>query len=51
MGERAVTEQKMIGGLAFLIAGNMALALAVESTVILQTNVGAPIWFFERALP
>jgi TfoX/Sxy family transcriptional regulator of competence genes len=37
-GERAVTEQKMFGGLAFLIGGNMAVAASGQGGVLVRVD-------------
>ena len=37
-GERGVTEQKMFGGLAFLIGGNMAVAASGQGGVLVRVD-------------
>jgi TfoX/Sxy family transcriptional regulator of competence genes len=37
-GERRVTEQKMFGGLAFLIGGNMAIAASGEGGLLVRVD-------------
>jgi TfoX/Sxy family transcriptional regulator of competence genes len=37
-GERGVTEQKMFGGLAFLIGGNMAVAASGEGGALVRVD-------------
>ena len=37
-GETAVTEQKMFGGLAFLIGGNMAVAASGQGGVLVRVD-------------
>jgi TfoX/Sxy family transcriptional regulator of competence genes len=37
-GERRVTEQKMFGGLAFLIGGNMAVAASGQGGVLVRVD-------------
>ena len=37
-GERKLTEQKMFGGLAFLIGGNMAVAASGQGGVLVRVN-------------
>ena len=37
-GERGVTEQKMFGGLAFLIGGNMAVAASGQGGVLVHVD-------------
>jgi TfoX/Sxy family transcriptional regulator of competence genes len=38
VGERDVTEQKMFGGLAFLIAGNMAVAASGQGGILVRVD-------------
>ena len=41
VGERAgLTEQKMFGGLAFLIAGNMAIAASGQGGILVRVDPG-----------
>jgi TfoX/Sxy family transcriptional regulator of competence genes len=37
-GETGLTEQKMFGGLAFLIGGNMAIAVSSQGGVLVRTD-------------
>jgi TfoX/Sxy family transcriptional regulator of competence genes len=37
-GERALTEQKMFGGLAFLIGGNMAIAASGQGGALVRVD-------------
>jgi TfoX N-terminal domain len=37
-GERSLTEQKMFGGLAFLIGGNMAVAASGQGGLLLRVD-------------
>jgi TfoX/Sxy family transcriptional regulator of competence genes len=37
-GERGVTEQKMFGGLAFLVGGNMAVAASGEGGALVRVD-------------
>jgi TfoX/Sxy family transcriptional regulator of competence genes len=37
-GQRGVTEQKMFGGLAFLVGGNMAIAASGQSGVLVRCD-------------
>jgi TfoX/Sxy family transcriptional regulator of competence genes len=37
-GERRLTEQRMFGGLAFLIGGNMAIAASGQGGVLVRVN-------------
>lgn len=37
-GERSVTEQRMFGGLAFLIGGNMAVAASGQGGLLLRVD-------------
>ena len=37
-GERAVTEMKMFGGLAFLIGGNMAVAASGQGGILVRVD-------------
>jgi len=37
-GERRLTEQRMFGGLAFLIGGNMAIAASGQSGVLVRVD-------------
>jgi TfoX/Sxy family transcriptional regulator of competence genes len=37
-GERAVTEKKMFGGLAFLIGGNMAVAASGQGGILVRVD-------------
>ena len=37
-GERGVTEQKMFGGLAFLVGGNMAIAASGQGGVLVRVD-------------
>ena len=39
-GETAVTEQKMFGGLAFLIGGNMAVAASGQGGLLVRVDPG-----------
>ncbi len=39
-GEAGVTEQKMFGGLAFLIGGNMAVAASGQGGVLVRVDPG-----------
>ena len=38
VGEPALTEQKMFGGLAFLIAGNMAVAASGQGGILVRVD-------------
>jgi hypothetical protein len=40
-GERGLTEQKMFGGLAFLIGGNMAVAASGQGGVLVRVDPDA----------
>jgi TfoX/Sxy family transcriptional regulator of competence genes len=37
-GEAAVTEKRMFGGLAFLVAGNMAIAASAQGGVLVRVD-------------
>jgi len=37
-GERGVTEQKMFGGLAFLVGGNMAVAASGQGGILVRVD-------------
>jgi hypothetical protein len=37
-GQRGLTEQKMFGGLAFLIGGNMAIAASGQGGILVRTD-------------
>lgn len=37
-GQRGVTEQKMFGGLAFLVAGNMAVAASGQGGMLVRAD-------------
>ena len=39
-GERGVTEQKMFGGLAFLVGGNMAIAASGQGGILVRVDPG-----------
>ncbi len=39
-GERVLTEQKMFGGLAFLIGGNMAIAASGQGGLLVRVDPG-----------
>jgi TfoX/Sxy family transcriptional regulator of competence genes len=39
-GERGLTEQKMFGGLAFLIGGNMAVAASGQGGILVRVDPG-----------
>jgi TfoX/Sxy family transcriptional regulator of competence genes len=39
-GERGVVEQKMFGGLAFLVGGNMAIAASGQGGVLVRVDPG-----------
>lgn len=39
-GEPGLTEQKMFGGLAFLVGGNMAVAASREGGLLVRTDPG-----------
>ncbi|MDQ3896507.1 MAG: TfoX/Sxy family protein [Actinomycetota bacterium] len=41
LGEADVTEQKMFGGLAFLVNGNMAVAASGQGGVLVRVNPAA----------
>jgi TfoX/Sxy family transcriptional regulator of competence genes len=38
LGDRAVKEQKMFGGLAFLIGGNMAIAASGQGGILVRVD-------------
>jgi TfoX/Sxy family transcriptional regulator of competence genes len=38
LGDRPVTEQKMFGGLAFLIGGNMAVAASGQGGILVRVD-------------
>jgi hypothetical protein len=40
-GERALTEKKMFGGLAFLIGGNMAVAASGQGGILVRVDPAA----------
>ena len=40
-GEADLTEQKMFGGLAFLIGGNMAVAASGQGGVLVRVDPGS----------
>jgi TfoX/Sxy family transcriptional regulator of competence genes len=61
-GERALTEKKMFGGLAFLVGGNMAVAASgqggvlvrvdpAESDVLVRTTPAHPMEMRGRQMP
>jgi hypothetical protein len=37
-GERGVTEQKMVGGIAFLVNGNMAVAASGQGGILVRVD-------------
>ena len=47
-GEPDVTERKMFGGIAFMVAGNMAVGILGDE---LMVRVGAPSWSMALGLP